>query len=316
MSAPEIQSLRPISLRKIWPNEAQDFTPWLAKHIDRLGATVNLSLEQVEIEVVLPQIGRVDLSAKQAETGARVVIENQLGESDDSHCLRLLGYAANIDASILIWVAPSFTSYHRSILRWLNEADNIDIYAVSVRGYKAGNVWIADFQTVIEPRQQTTVAEPTKRTMSTICAEFYKPVIKTLRRKELYPVGKGGYRGRYRSFQSGHADAFYSTAICDDDGNTRVNLVLCGTSHQEAYAGLLRQKAELHEELGENIRWHQGKKRCWVSLSMDNAPSRLIDASEEELDPARQWLCDRLLQFRDTFQPLLKEVLQARDTSE
>ena len=34
----------------------------------------------------------MDICAQQAEPDARVVIENQFEESDDSHCLRLLGF--------------------------------------------------------------------------------------------------------------------------------------------------------------------------------------------------------------------------------
>ena len=42
----------------------------------------------------MPEAGRVDIIAQQVSTMAKVVIENQLEVSDDSHCLRLLGYAA------------------------------------------------------------------------------------------------------------------------------------------------------------------------------------------------------------------------------
>ena len=61
------------------------------------------------MEATLPVAGRVDIIAQQVSTKAKVVIENQLEESDDSHCLRLLGYAEiNADANILVWVARDF----------------------------------------------------------------------------------------------------------------------------------------------------------------------------------------------------------------
>ena len=89
---PEIQSLEPVSLREAWPHEAQDSTPWLANNIDSLGAALDPRLERVQKEVTLPRAGRVDICAQQAEPDARVVIENQFEESDDLHCLRLLGF--------------------------------------------------------------------------------------------------------------------------------------------------------------------------------------------------------------------------------
>ena len=135
---PEIHALEPVGLREAWPDEAQDFTPWLRDHLQLLGVTLNLALEPVASEVPLPGAGRVDIMAKQVSTEAKVVIENQLETSDDSHCLRLLGYAANADANILVWVAQDFTDYHRSILSWLNESDNIAVYAVAVKGLQGG----------------------------------------------------------------------------------------------------------------------------------------------------------------------------------
>ena len=155
---PQINALEPVSLRQVWPDEARDFTPWMKDHLQMLGAELNLALEPVAAEVTLPGAGRVDIIAEQASTNAKVVIENQLEVSDDSHCLRLLGYAANADANILVWVAQDFTDYHRSILSWLNESDNIAVYAVAVRAYRVGDAIAADFQLVVEPPQSQPAA--------------------------------------------------------------------------------------------------------------------------------------------------------------
>lgn len=150
----------------------------------RLGSKLDLSFEHVEREVTLPHAGRVDIRAQQAGTGATVVIENQLGDSDDSHCLRLLGYAATAEASILVWVARSFSSYHRSILEWLNEADTIHVYAVTVHAYRVGDAVAADFETVVEPPQsQAAAPRPVRRTASTLYAEFYRPLVARLRQQ-------------------------------------------------------------------------------------------------------------------------------------
>ena len=150
---PEIHALEAVDLRDAWPNEAQDFTPWLVEHLELLGAELELDLKFVDKEVTLPGAGRVDILAQQTRTGATVVIENQLESSDDSHLLRLLGYAADRDASILVWVARDFTNYHRSILEWLNASDTINVYAVTVKAHQVGDAFAASFRTVLEPPQ-------------------------------------------------------------------------------------------------------------------------------------------------------------------
>lgn len=133
MTTPEIGKLERVPLRTVWPDEARDFTPWLAQNLERLGAELGLELKLVRQEATLPGgAGRVDILAKQNGSDADVVIENQLNGSDDPHCLKLLGYAANAGADILVWVASGFTEYHRSILTWLNKGDSIAVYAVEV----------------------------------------------------------------------------------------------------------------------------------------------------------------------------------------
>ena len=213
-----------MSLRTAWPDEAHDFTPWLADHLDLLGAALGMELEPVQKEASVPQAGRVDIIARQAQTGAKVVIENQLENSDDSHCLRLLGYAASAEAYILVWVARHFTTYHRSILNWVNEADTIDVYAVTVQAYRVGDALAADFQTVIEPSQpQPGTSSPVRETWSTRYAKFYRPLVARLRRSGVHPVGKGGYRGRWRSFQTGYPGVIYSTGLYEE--RAQVHLV-------------------------------------------------------------------------------------------
>ena len=150
-----------------------------------------------------------------------VVIENQLETADPSHFSRLLGYAANAGANTLVWVAQDFDEYHQSILRWINNSDTIDIYAVKVNAYRVGDVLAADFRTVVEPPQiPPGTSAPARETISTHYAEFYRPLVSRLRRSGLQPVGRGGWRGRWRSFQTGHSNASYAARL--DRGRAEV----------------------------------------------------------------------------------------------
>ena len=39
MGVPELGSIEEVDIREIWPNEARDFTPWLAKNLSVLDKT-------------------------------------------------------------------------------------------------------------------------------------------------------------------------------------------------------------------------------------------------------------------------------------
>ena len=157
---------------------------------------MSLDLEDPQAEVTLPGAGRVDVLAHQVGTGERMVIENQLESSDDSHLVSLLGYAANADANILVWVARDFTQYHRNILYWLNTSDTNDVYAVTVNAYRVGDALAADFRTVVEPPQSRPgTSSPALETMNTYYAGFYRPLVAQLGRSELSAGGSGADGG-------------------------------------------------------------------------------------------------------------------------
>ncbi len=304
---PKVTLLKRANLRKAWPNEAHDFTPWLAENINLLGEHLSLSLERPRTEVTLPRAGRVDIRARQVETKASVVIENQLGESDDSHCLRLLGYAAAAEANILVWVAADFTRYHQRILKWLNEADTIDVYAVRVRTYRAGDRLTADFRTVVRPPQQDPL--PRRPTLGTLYARFYRPLVARLSGENgVHPVRRGGGRGRYRSFQSGRSGATYWTGF--DDGRPRVGLYLHGSGHQDRYAALVSHKEEIAEKVDGAVS-RRDRQHGIVLVRPEVLP--VAEASEEEMDAGRRWMEDNLLSLRSAVQPHLDALLRAGD---
>ncbi len=302
---PEIHSLEPIGLRKVWPNEARDFTPWLASHLHLLGSRLNMDLELVDVEANLAEAGRADIIARQVGTMAKVVIENQLGDSDDSHCLRLLGYAANADANILVWVARDFSDYHRSILRWLNESDNIAVYAVAVGAYLVGHAISADFRLVVEPAQSQpgTTSASSGTTANTYYANFYRPVVARLRRSGLLPVSRGGWRGRWRSFQTGYSNVIYAAML--SGGKAWAFLDFYGADNQHIYCALIQHRAEIDAELGSGVEWEQGENQSWVGLQTEAVTSDPM----LNLEAVGEWIADNLLRLRTVVQPYLDQVM-------
>lgn len=57
----------------MWPNEAQNFTPWLAENIAELGEKIGMELEVLGQEVSVGPYS-ADILAKDIDTDAYVVI--------------------------------------------------------------------------------------------------------------------------------------------------------------------------------------------------------------------------------------------------
>lgn len=110
-----------VEARNVWPNEATNFTPWLAssENINRLGVAIGLELEVEHTEVAVGPFS-ADIVAFESVTGNYVVIENQLTKTDHDHLGKSLTYAASLGAKTVVWVATEFTDEHRKTLDWLN----------------------------------------------------------------------------------------------------------------------------------------------------------------------------------------------------
>ncbi len=103
----QLGKLKKLNVRSIWPNEASDFTPWLAEdeNIEQLGSAIGLELEVENIEVAAGPYS-ADILARDAGSSAYVVIENQLGKTDHDHLGKAITYASVLDAQTIVWVAP------------------------------------------------------------------------------------------------------------------------------------------------------------------------------------------------------------------
>ena len=111
----EIASLDEVPLREVWPDEARDFTPWLAANPDQLGKALQMDLELEGSEFAVGPFS-ADVVLQDANSGQRVVVENLLVTTDHDHLGKLITYAAGLEARWAVLVARSFRPEHRSAL--------------------------------------------------------------------------------------------------------------------------------------------------------------------------------------------------------
>jgi len=137
---PLIARLEAVDLREVWHHEAHDFTPWLLNNADSLGEALGMELELERAEHPVGDFS-LDLIGAETATGNRVIIENQLADTDHNHLGQLLTYAAGTDAAAVVWIARNFREEHRRALDWLNERTDSDtrFFGVAVRVWRIGD---------------------------------------------------------------------------------------------------------------------------------------------------------------------------------
>ena len=309
--------LEPLGVNSLWRREDKDFTPWLAANLDRLGDATGLKLELVKVEKRLGEAGRLDILARQEETEAPVAIENQLSHSDNDHFARLLGYAAASESDTVIWVASSFSELHLKVIDWLNRDDAIQIHAVRVRGWKIGATQGFSLKQVAGPDPgRPGTFEPATWNWTTACAAFYRPLVQRLRSKAgLSMIGRGGFRGRYRTFHAGFKDLHVTYAAGLNSGHygqtasDRVGVRISGPQFPELYDRLLESREELAQSAcSEEIHWPEKSEKhgyAWLGYTKDPSDLRTL---KSDPDSTRDWMFERLEVLRGVCQPRLDQI--------
>lgn len=129
-------------LRTVWKNEERDFSAWLSKteNLALLGNEIGIDLLLEEREASVGN-GSVDILASEDGTGRKVIIENQLSDSNHDHLGKIISYAAGKDAKVIVWVVKKAKEEHQSAINWLNEntQEEIGFFLVEIELYQIGD---------------------------------------------------------------------------------------------------------------------------------------------------------------------------------
>ena len=168
MTIPELGNLEQVDLRQAWPHEARSFTHWLSENIEMLSSVIGIPLELEGQEVAVEQFS-ADILARNPRDDSRVLIENQLEQSDHGHIGQIMTYLAGLDVNTVIWIAAGFKEPHLSAIRWLNEhtIEPFAFFAIKLKIVRIADSAMAPvFEVVVKPntweRQLQSIAKETQ----------------------------------------------------------------------------------------------------------------------------------------------------------
>ncbi len=114
--------------------------PWLADNIDLLADAVDLEITVDETESSVGDFN-VDIYASETGRERKIIIENQLEDTNHDHLGKLITYASGKSADIIIWVVRHAREEHIAAIEWLNANtnDKIAFFRCEIKLYKIGN---------------------------------------------------------------------------------------------------------------------------------------------------------------------------------
>ena len=151
--------IKKVDLREVWKNEALDFTNWLAReeNLSALGDEIGISIKLNQTEAPVGKFS-VDILAEDENTGKKIVIENQLEQTDHNHLGKLITYTSGYDAKIAIWIVKDVRDEHRQAIDWLNEHtdDDANFFLIKMELWSIDNSLPAPkFQIISRPNNWT-----------------------------------------------------------------------------------------------------------------------------------------------------------------
>ncbi len=315
----ELSSLKRVELREVWPNEARDFTPWLAEHIVQLSEVLGMDLE---VETTEAEVGSfsLDVLARDLGSDRRVVIENQLAATDHDHLGKLLTYAARYEAHTVVWLVREFRPEHRAALDWLNQRTGEDtaFFGVVVEAWSIDDSRPAPrFNPVAFPndwQQRATDHGPAGRSgdlseRSLRYRDFFQSLMDTLRNEHHFTSARKGQPQNWYHFTSGFRGVPYNVSFITG-GNAVAGLYISTGDkerNEELFDRLFERKNVVEEEIGFPFEWGRRDdiQACFIQAVREGR----IENDDETLEDIRKWMIDRLLACKRVFDPHLQEII-------
>jgi len=324
---PKLDRLQPIEIRDIWSNEATDFTPWLAEeeNLALLGETLGMELELEGQELNVGDF-RADILCRNTEDDSRVLIENQLEQTNHAHLGQILTYSAGLDIHTVIWIARRFREEHRAALDRLNEitSEHFQYFGIEIKVWQIGDSARApQFEIVSKPNDWSrTVTQDTQRAVSNdlsetqvlqekFWAEFSKYLTDKYPNEKDIPIRKPKPQPTARmTFGLGRSDFKIYAILVKRDQQIRIQLTILGNNAKSYFDLLKKDREKIENEFGGLLEWSELPENEESQVCLLKNDTDLMD--EIDWQNQHEWLASNLEKFDEVFRPRIK-VLNADD---
>lgn len=305
-----LAKLQKIELRDARWHEALDFTNWLAEE-----ANLSLLSEEIGLEIKFlkteANVGRfsVDILAEEEWTDKKIIIENQLEDTDHDHLGKIITYASGYDAEVIIRIVKNVRKEHQRAIERLNEHTDqkIAFFLIKIELWK---IWNSDpapkFEIVVSPNEWAKAIKTNSNNW-----ELTNTKLQQLEFWTKFKNYMNIYNNKIR-LQSPRPQHWYNVSVWNADFHialtvdSRENLLACGiriTKNKNLFNFLQEQKENIERQLWESAdrRWEGTTSSIKIKQSFPNI------LNQEGHDEHFNWLNEKIVLFKDVFSPYLKE---------
>lgn len=299
-----------VDLRKEWNHEAYNFTNWLAldENLALLSDEIGIEIKLIKTEA---SVGRfsVDILAEEENTGRKIIIENQLEDTDHDHLGKIITYASGYSAEIIIWIVEDVREEHKQAVDWLNEHTNEDInfFAIKMELWQIDNSPFAPkFQVISQPnnwakavKASTGSGQLTNTKLQQL--DFWDKFKEYIQKKDNNLRLQTPRPQHWYDVSMGSSEAHIALTI-----NSRENMLGCElyiNKNKNLFTFLQTNKIRIEKSLGDAAEWINADiaSRIKVSREVDS----LFD--NNQYDEYFEWLYEKTVLFQKVFSFYWKE---------
>jgi len=306
--------LKQIDLREAWKHEAIDFTRWLAEpeNIFLLSEEIGVDIKILQTEAKVDTFS-VDILAEEAnvETPRKIIIENQLEQTDHDHLGKLITYASGYDAEIIIWIVKSAKDAHKQAVDWLNEHtdEKLNFFLIKMELWQIGDSPFAPkFQIISNPNDWTkmikaTVGNNELTATKGMQLEFWNKFKEYVSNKKSNIKLRKADPQHWYDISYGNSESHMSLTV-----NTQTNQLGCAIyipNSKELFQMFLNYKDDIEKELDEKLDWQelQGKLASRIILTREGDIE-----NTNNWDNYFEWFKSKVESFQIVFSKYYKKV--------
>lgn len=292
-------------LRTVWPHEALDFTPWLSQddNIALLADAVGLDITVEETESSVGDFN-VDIFASETGTDRKIIIENQLEDTNHDHLGKLITYASGKSANVIIWVVKHAREEHRAAVEWLNNHtdERIGFFLCEIKLYRIGTSEPAvKFEVIEKPNDWTKevkkneVSNETQQQRYDYWVAFQDYAFQNVKFAKEFKRRKPS-TNHWMNYSIGSSECHISVSQIRD--RDEINVALYIPDSKQLYQILLEQKEDIEKTADIPLLWCELPERKASKIIIERM-AELGNRSKwnEQFD----WLVEVMIKMKKAF---------------
>lgn len=286
-----------------------DFTPWLAEDNNLALLANELGIEMTADETESP-VGdfNVDVVATEVGTGKKIIIENQLEDTNHDHLGKLITYASGKGAATIIWIVKHAREEHRAAIEWLNNHtdDEVGFFLCEIHLYRIGSSKPAvKFEVIEKPNDWTKTVKkkdsinPSEQFRLEYWQEFNEYAFANTQYSHAFNRRKPT-TDHWMNLSIGSSACNIVIDLIRKYGHLIVELYI--NDDKELYQSLFAKKESIEHEIGCELDWRE---------LPDKKASRIMLIKPVDFDDKTTWVSqfDWLMETTTKFKKVFKKHL-------